>query len=103
MLSAGSGRPRTIRFGGCIVRWRGESPEAAAIEARSVEWVRERIAQMRLTDREREVLRRRLDGETLEAIAQDLEVHRERVRQIESSVTQKILKRLRPAVERGER
>lgn len=76
-------------------------PEAAAIEAVDAGWVWASIEKMGLKPRAREVLLRRLDGETLASIGEDLGVHRERVRQIETETTQLILKRLRIAVERG--
>lgn len=73
------------------------NPEAAAIETLDSEWAWNRIAEMRFKPREREILLRRLDGESTTAIGADLGVHRARVQQIEAAVLRLILKRLRRA------
>lgn len=54
---------------------RGYQPPALRVDTR-------RFATLRLADREKDILRRRHDGATLRAVAQELDLSTERVRQM---------------------
>jgi RNA polymerase sigma factor (sigma-70 family) len=70
-------------------------PCDTAAEVRSREFVRWALADLR--ERERQVMERRLQGETLDAIAGDFGLTRERIRQIGRAAAAQIRCRLRAA------